>query len=133
MMEVNWLAVVAAAVINMIVGSVWYSPLLFVKPWLATLDKKLDPKNVDMGKTYGMMFLGAVIMAYVMAMLINVTNTTMLDMGAMLGFWIWLGFVAPVHLGGVLFEQKPWKWFAISAGYYLVVLMLEGALLAVWR
>lgn len=134
MMDVNWIAIIAAAVINMIVGSLWYSPVMFLKPWMATLHKKEGSnKDVNMGKIYGMMFVGALIMAYVMAMVVKVTNTTMLDMGAMIGFWMWLGFVAPVNLAGVLFEEKPWKWFSITTGYYLVILILEGALLAVWR
>lgn len=137
-MDVNWLAVLAAGVINMIVGSLWYSPLLFAKPWMESLglsDKKLEEmkKQVNMGQTYGMMFVGALVMGYVMAVLVRMTNTTMLDTGALLGFWVWLGFVAPVMLGGVLFEQKPLKWYFVSTGYYLVVLVLIGALLAVWR
>jgi hypothetical protein len=134
MMDVNWLAVLAAGVINMIIGSLWYSPLLFLKPWMATLPKKeKENKNINMGKIYGIMFVGALIMAYVMAMFTKIANTTLLDTGAMLGFWIWLGFVTPVQLGGVLFEEKTWKWFIITAGYYLVVLVLIGALLSVWR
>lgn len=133
-MDVNWLAVLAAGVINMIIGSLWYSPLLFLKPWMATLPKKeKENKNINMGKIYGIMFVGALIMAYVMAMFTKIANTTLLDTGAMLGFWIWLGFVTPVQLGGVLFEEKTWKWFIITAGYYLVVLVLIGALLSVWR
>lgn len=134
MMDVNWVAIFVAAVINMIVGSLWYSPLMFLKPWMATLPKKSEEKkNVNMGKIYGMMFVGALIMAYVMSMFVNVTNSTMVDTGVMLGFWIWLGFVAPVQLGGVLFEERPWKWFTITAGYYLVVLILIGVLLSIWR
>jgi hypothetical protein len=134
MMDVNWLAILAAGIINMIVGSLWYSPLLFLKPWMATLPKKdKENKNVNMGKIYGIMFVGALVMAYVMAMFTKVSNTTMIDTGALLGFWIWLGFVVPVQLGGVLFEERPWKWFAITAGYYLVVLILIGALLSVWK
>lgn len=133
-MDVNWLAILAAGIINMIVGSLWYSPLLFLKPWMATLPKKdKENKNVNMGKIYGIMFVGALVMAYVMAMFTKVSNTTMIDTGALLGFWIWLGFVVPVQLGGVLFEERPWKWFAITAGYYLVVLILIGALLSVWK
>lgn len=137
-MDVNWVAVLVGGVINMVVGALWYSPLLFAKPWMESLglsDKKLEEmkKQTNMGKTYGIMFVGALIMAYVMAMLVQVTNTTMLDTGAMLGFWMWLGFIAPTMLAGVLFEQKPLKWYFVSSGYYLVVLVLVGALLAVWR
>lgn len=138
MMDVHWIAVLAAGIISMVVGSIWYSPVMFAKPWMESLglsDKKLSEmkKNTSMGKTYSIMFLGALVMGYVMAMLVRVTNTTMLDTGGMLGFWVWLGFVAPAMLGGVLFEQKPMQWYLVNVGYYLVVLVLIGALLAVWR
>lgn len=137
-MDVNLVAVLAAGVVNMIIGSLWYSPVMFAKPWMESLglsDKKLEEmkKGTNMGQTYGSMFVGALVMGYVLAMLVKVTNTSLLDTGAMLGFWVWLGFVAPVLLGGVLFEQKPMKWYFVSTGYYLVVLLITGAMLAVWR
>lgn len=134
MMDVNWLAVFAAGIINMIVGSLWYSPLMFQKPWMATL--KLSEKKAgetNMGKTYSIMFVNALVTGYVMAMLVRVTNAMTIDMGAVLGFWIWLGFVATSSLNGVLFEQKSLKGYFINAGYYLVVLVIVGAMMAVWR
>jgi hypothetical protein len=134
MMEVNWIAVLAAGVINMIVGSLWYSPLMFLKPWMETLPKKASgKKDVNMPKIYGLMFVNALIMAYVMAMLVKVTNVMTLDMGAMLGFWVWLGFIATSSFNGVLFEDRSLKGYVINVGYYLVVLILVGAMMAVWR
>ena len=37
-----------------------------------------------------------------------------------LGFWSWVGFVAPTMLGVVLWEQKPIKLYLINALYWLV-------------
>jgi len=34
---VNWLAVVVGAAIYFILGAVWYSPVLFAKPWQAAI------------------------------------------------------------------------------------------------
>ena len=33
MPEVNWLAVVAAAVVSFFIGGLWYSPVMFLKAW----------------------------------------------------------------------------------------------------
>ena len=33
-LEVNYLAVLVAAIVNMVVGALWYSPLLFGKAWM---------------------------------------------------------------------------------------------------
>jgi hypothetical protein len=133
MFEVNWLAVLVAGVINMAVGSVWYSPLMFLKPWMATLHKKPEMKEGNMGMMYIQMFVSALIMGYVMAMLTKLLHIMTIDMGIMLGFWVWLGFIATAGYNYVLFEQKPIKGYLINVGYYLVVLLLVGALMGIWQ
>jgi hypothetical protein len=32
-MDINWLAVLAAAAASFLLGGLWYSPILFAKPW----------------------------------------------------------------------------------------------------
>jgi hypothetical protein len=133
MMDVNWLAVLAAGVINMIIGSLWYSPLLFLKPWMATLPKKeKENKNINMGKIYGIMFVGALIMAYVMAMFTKIANTTLLDTGAMLGFWIWLGFVGAVQVSDHVWNGKPMQLLYINTSYRLVSTIAMALILTMW-
>ena len=41
MVHVNYLAVLVAAVVVFILGWLWYSPLLFYKPWMRL--RGLDP------------------------------------------------------------------------------------------
>jgi len=52
--------------------------------------------------------------------------------GLMAGFWSWLGFVAPVTTGMVLWEGKSWKLWILTSGYYLVALLVMGLLLSYW-
>src|SRR6185436_15731607 len=54
-----------------------------------------------------------------------------------LGFWCWIGFTAPPMLGMVLWEQKPFRYYMIVAGFWLVsfivmalILVLGGQLLS---
>ena len=49
------------------------------------------------------------------------------------GFWNWLGFVAPVTLGSVLWEGKSPKLWVLNNGYYLVSLIVMGVILALWQ
>ncbi len=51
--------------------------------------------------------------------------------GMMVGFWAWLGFVATIMLGKVIWEMTPVKLYGINVAYYLVSLLLMGAILAV--
>ena len=41
--DLNWIHVATATLANFMLGWAWFSPLLFVKPWLRGLGK--NPKN----------------------------------------------------------------------------------------
>lgn len=137
---INYLAVIVATVVAMVLGFLWYGPL-FGKPWMQlmgfTKESIEKAKGKGMGKTYALMMLGALVMAYVLAHSLvfasTYTETTGAIAGVMVGFWSWLGFVAPVMMGAQLWEGKPWKLFAIQGGYYLVSLVSMGVILAVWQ
>lgn len=136
---INYVAVVAASVIAIIIGSLWYGPV-FGKPWMKLMGIKpetVDKKQKGMGKTYALMALGTFVMAYVLAHVseysMTYTKTYGVPGGLANGFWVWLGFVAPVHMGAQLWEKKPWSLFLINAGYHLVSLLTMGSILAIWR
>ena len=137
---INYLAVFAAAVSSMILGFVWYGPL-FGKPWMAlmgmTPQKMEEAKARGMGKSYATMFVGSLVMSFVLAHSLEFASTYLhvsgVSAGLMAGFWSWLGFIAPVTLGSVLWEGKSWKLWFLNNGYYAVLLPLMGVILAVWK
>jgi hypothetical protein len=134
--SVNYLAVLVATVVQMIVGGLWYSPLLFGKMWIklsGLSQKQLEEcKKKGMGKSYALMFLGALVMNYVLAHFVAYTGATTFTLGMQTGFWIWLGFLATTTMGMVLWDNKPWSLYVLNNGYHLIVLLLTGGLLAVW-
>ena len=81
----------------------------------------------------GSMFIGALVMSYVLAVFITLTNSTTALIGAMVGFWAWLGFVATTMLQDVLYEKKNKQVATLNLGYNLVVLIVNGVILAVWK
>lgn len=129
--DLNWWAVITAALIYMVLGSVWYSKNGFGKQWSKLSGRKIeDMAGGNMG--YGVMTAAALIQAFILANLVlDVGATTMSD-GLQLGLILWLGFVAVTALGDVLFGGRPWKLWQINTGYYLVVLLINGWLLSVW-
>ena len=137
---INYLAVLAAAIANMVIGSVWYGPL-FGKQWLAwsgmTMEKMTETKKKGMGKSYALMFVGSLVMYYVLAHALVFAsaylNAAGPAAGAMAGFWNWLGFIAPVTLGMVLWDGKPWKLWVLTNGYQLVALVVGGVILGIWQ
>lgn len=131
MMNVNWLAVIVAGIIPMVLGFIWYGPL-FGKQWMKLTGHKEMGNKDDMPRIYGTMYVASLVMAYVLAVFISYAGASTIGAGAMVGFWAWLGFVATTMLTGLLFNKKPMNLYFIDAGYQLVTLVLEGALLAVW-
>ena len=130
LIQVNYVAVVLSAVAAMIVGSIWYGPL-FGKAWMKLVGiSKDDVKKSEMPKLYGIMFVGALVEAYVLSHFIHYAGAYTLVLGAKTGLWAWLGFVATVMIGNYMFSKKPIKLFYIDAGYALVNLMVMGAIIA---
>ena len=139
---INYLAVLASGVAAMILGSLWYGPL-FGKQWIALMGfdqqtvAEMQAKGMQaMWKNYALMFVGALIMAYVLAHGL-VFGNAYLGTGGISGglqgaFWYWLGFIAPVTLGVILWDGKPWKLWFLNAGYYLALLLVMSVILALW-
>ncbi len=130
--DINWLAVLIAAVINMVVGSMWYSKGVFGKEWAKLTGRKLDEMGSG-GTGYAVAAIGALVQSWILAHFIAYAGSTTLWKGLVTGFWLWLGFVAVVVAVHLVFEGRPWKLWQINAGYFLVVLLINGGLLAVWR
>jgi len=133
--SLNLLAVIAAAVVSVIVGSMWYGPL-FGKIWIKemgwTEEEIKKGKNQNMNKAYILTIIASLVSAFVLGQIISGTSTVGAWDGAMIGFWAWLGFGVPLFLSNVLWEGKSWKMFQINAGYQLVTWVLMGAILGAW-
>ena len=136
--QVNYLAVLVAAVVSMILGFLWYSPIVLGKPWMK--EKGLTSENLkkaqkEMGKMYGVSFVLSLVTAYVlshvMTLSVNFFHYPLLQTGLTTAFWMWLGFVMPVQAGSTMFGSKNWKLFGIDTGYQLVSVLTMGVVLGV--
>ena len=133
--NINYWAVLVAAVANMALGALWYSPLLFAKPWIAAMgasDEEMEEMKKRAPRAYILSFVAAFIMSFVLAHFVDYTRATTIAQGAQAGFWPWLGFVVTTGSAAVLFEGRPTKLWLINSGYYLVALLVMGVILAVW-
>ncbi|HLB90147.1 MAG TPA: DUF1761 domain-containing protein, partial [Terriglobales bacterium] len=137
-MGVNLWSVLVAAVATMVVGFLWYSPLLFARPWMVAMgydpeDKaKLEEMRKSAGKSYAIAFVASLVAAFVLGKIIDVTTVDTALYGMKIGFAVWLGFVTTVQLTAKLFGNQPTKLYLINTGYQLVCYLAMGAILAVW-
>jgi surface polysaccharide O-acyltransferase-like enzyme len=137
-MGVNLWPVLVAAIATMILGFLWYSPILFAKPWTLAMgydlnDKaKMDEMRKGAGKLYGITFVASLLSAFVLAKIIDVTTVSAVLYGMKIGVAVWLGFVTTVQLTSTLFKRRPIKLYLIDTGYQLVCYLVMGAILAKW-
>ena len=139
LVDINYLAVVAATVVTFALGALWYSPLVFGSrsnglrigipgvPWGHTG----RPRRA--GQVAFVSILGHLVTALIVAVLMSLTGFGTPDQGALLGFLVWLGCAAPMGLTGNVVSEKGIGAWCVDTGYHLVTLLVMGALLGVWR
>lgn len=140
--HVNYLAVLAASVVTMLVGFLWYSKALFGHRWFRIIGQdKLDKATIekirqDVKPYFVMVFIGAFMGAAVLARFIVWSHAATLTGGIRSGFLVWLGFALPIVINNALFSGKDKSlmvpMFLLQAGHYFVSLVLTGAILGAW-
>lgn len=141
-----------AALIPMILGSVWYSRKVFGNAWMQAsgmTDEKI--KGANMALIFGITFVFAVMIAFALhPIVIHQWGVNSLFMhypdhdlkkqvleqfgsefrtfkhGALHGGIAGITIALPVLGINALFERKGFKYIAINAGYWFVCMMLMG-------
>jgi hypothetical protein len=132
--DINLVGVLVATVVYWITGAVWYSPLLFAKPWQRMVLASSHLKEKDMRENAATAMIGSffcyLVMLYVAAYFFSLLEVSSAGEGAVTGAWIALGFQVPILLANSLYHGTRKKLFAINAGYSVVAAGLAGAVLA---
>jgi len=142
LVTVNYLAVLVAAVATMVVGFIWYGPMLFGKTWMRAIgadpnDKeKMEQMKKGMSTGYALTFVASLVSAYILAIFIGRIGSGSIESGCKIAFAAWLGFVVPIKLGDAIFSGKPRQqsmtMFWLGAGYQLVSFLAMGVIIAAW-
>ncbi len=134
----DYLAILVAGFIPMIIGALWYGPL-FGQKWMAMMGKTEEELKEGFNplKSYGVTFLMSLFMALVLAHVLQAWDeaytVTGWAAGMQGGFFSWLGFVVTVGWQNVSFEGQKMGVYLLNMAYNLVALLAMGALLGVWR
>jgi hypothetical protein len=125
---INHWAVLVCAVANLVVGALWYSPMLFYKVWM----KENNFTEFNPLKTYGMSFVLSLIISYNLAFFLG-DDKTNASWGATAGFLAGFGFSALIFAVVALFEQRSWRYILINGGYITIYFTLIGFIIGAWR
>jgi len=161
-MEMNFYAVLVAALTTLVVGSIWYSPVLFGNAWMKETGlTEEELKKGSMLKIFGLTFVFSVMFAMILQVLcvhqfgplgmiggpdfIDTAKPSyaafMADYGtvfrtfkhgALHGFMSGLFLAFPMIAINGLFERKSWKYIFIHAGYWTVSMTIMGAIVCGW-
>jgi hypothetical protein len=129
---INWWALLAAIIARMVLGGIWYSPVLFLNRWMALTGRTHAEMNSRMPMLLAIDLISSAVMAFVLVHAVHYAGATGWAQGAAVGFFNWLGFVGTVTLGITLYERKPFALFVITNGWQLLSLLVMGVILAVW-
>lgn len=124
--DISYFSVLIAGIVGMVIGALWYSPLLFGNLWIALMgftEKDITAaKNKNMTLQYALQFVALLVVAYVLSLLIASLGINTIPAVFQLAFWLWLGFQATLELSAVLWGGKSWSLFLLNSAHNLVVL-----------
>jgi len=130
---VNYLAVIVAAVVALVIGFAYYAPQTMGKRWMAylgTTQAQLGnpgPTGIVAG------IVASLVNAWVLAVLsLNLGGSTIAD-GAMLGVICWLGFMATITAAEISFQKLPWGLWVLNNAHNVIVQIIMGAIVTAWR
>lgn len=129
---INIWAVLVCGVVSLIIGSVWYSPLLFGKIWQR--EAYMTPEKMKNGSVpvvMGGAFVLSILIALNMALFFG--GMVELTEGFLYGFFTGLFFVGAALGILYLFEKMSFKLWLINAGYFVINLTVMGGILAGWE
>jgi uncharacterized protein DUF1761 len=134
--DLNWLAVIVAAVAFFALGGLWYSNVLFGKQWTEAVGWQA-PEGEKPPVTLYLMPLGTCVVSTIaVAMLAAATGTDTFGAAIVLGLVAGLGLAGMALLVTGFFDPKkpkPLVWVAITSGYHLVGFLITAAIVALWR
>lgn len=127
--QLDLIAILIAAAVNLFIGFAWYSPWLFGPLWknLAGFDGKHPYKRRKYAPLWSALL--SLLSAYILGFFIVFLGVTTVSDGMFVGFLSWLGFILTTLLSGVIWSHKPVKLFLIDSSYRLLGIVVMGGIL----
>tara|TARA_R110000868_G_scaffold173829_2_gene410219 strand:+ start:6824 stop:7303 length:480 start_codon:yes stop_codon:yes gene_type:complete len=159
-MEMNFLAILVAAISALVVGFIWYNPKVFGNAWMKAAGMTEEQiKGGNMAKIFVLAFIFAVLLSMsLMPIVIHQMGAYSLVQGelgilpsygafmadygdafrtfkhgAFHGAFAGIFIALPIIGTNALFERKGAKYIFINSGYWIVTLSVMGAIICGWR
>jgi hypothetical protein len=131
--EMNYLAVLAGALVSVAIGFIWYMPLVCGHAWMRAIGKTEEQVRRDFSYwNIAWAFVLGFLMSYGIARIIAMTGRNSMGGG------IWIGLLAAICFVGAstvvhhVFEGRRASLSVIYVLHHLVEFVAIGAILGVW-
>ncbi len=134
MFEINYGLIALATFAQFVLGALWYSPLLFGKWWMQIMEadkiskEEMEKMQKEMGPFYALQLLVTFFTTFAFANFMVYGSTLGIYHTA---WWIWIGFMAPLQISGVIWGNTKKKFWLKQIGTMLSM-QLVGIMLAAW-
>lgn len=129
----NYWAVFVAGLAYFFLGALWYSPVLFAKPWMKLNGYTEQDFQDSNAARYIVAFFTSMIMSFVLAHIVLLFGDGSIVVGIEKAVWVWIGFIATFTLTNYMFSNRPVKLFMIDSGYNLVGLLIMSVIISAWK
>jgi hypothetical protein len=130
----NYLAIVVAAVACFLLEAGWYS--VFMNEWLEGIGRTRDwltGSGVNPALQYATALVSEAVMATAISCVTQLTGPQTAWRGIKVAVPLWFGFVLPIWATEYIFEVRSIKLFAVNTGFWLLGMMLMGAIVGGWK
>lgn len=130
--ELNFIAVAVAALINYGLGALWYSPVLFANVWMAAQSRSKE--ELSKGMTW--VFVGGAVVSILEAFGVGYVAALAQPGGLVealqLAFFLWIGFLLPIASYALVYEGQHKNAFLLLVSYQLVAFVAMAATISLW-
>ena len=132
--NLNYWAILVATLSTFVVGSLWYSPVLFGEKWMELngfTKESMKENSLPMATIMGSSFVASLLSALALAMFLGVESN--LGFGVFAGLMIGVFWIGTARFNNVLYENQKSALFLIHTGYDIVSYAIMGAIIGGWH
>ena len=130
--QLNYVAVVVAALVGFAIGGLWYSPIGFARAWMRETGlSEARLREANMGRVFGLSLVCSLVMALNLAAFLG--DKASLGFGLFAGAAAGIGWVSMALGMTYLFERRSLKLWLINSGYQVLTFTAMGGLIGAWK
>ena len=130
----NYLAIVIAAIACFLFEAGWYS--IFLQSWVDGIGRTMTwlmNTGVNPALQYGTALVSAAVIATAISCVTQLTGAQTALRGIKVAALLWLGFVLTTFSTEYVFEVRTWRLLGINTGFWLLGMMMMGAIVGGWK